>query len=117
MQKHEWLGNNATAFIFQFSMRNAVENNYYLVRFIAELEANGGDRILANQVNHSIITPSKKGFAMVILISMLILNILYTLKMFLEFNLVLNKWTFMGHMINIIASWAYTGFSLAIQIL
>lgn len=36
--------------------------------------------------------------------------------MLLEFNLVINKWTFLGHLINILASWAYVGFTLAIEV-
>jgi len=38
---------------------------------------------------------------------------LYTMKMFLEFNLVVNKWTLLGHSVNIAASWGFIGFSLA----
>lgn len=51
------------------------------------------------------------------LLYLIVINIIYTLKILLESNLSFDKWTFVGHLVNITASWVYVTASIILQVL
>ncbi|KAL4463097.1 hypothetical protein ABPG74_007098 [Tetrahymena malaccensis] len=116
MQKHQWINPDTLFVMIEFSMYDVISQSYFYIQYITEYDSTN-TYLLSKQIQHSIILHNDQAFTIVILVFMFILNILYNLKMLLEFNLVTNKWTLVGHLVNMLSSWAYIGFNLALQVL
>ncbi|EAS01722.2 polycystin cation channel protein (macronuclear) [Tetrahymena thermophila SB210] len=116
MQKHQWINSDTVFVMCEFSMYDVISQSYFYIQFITEYDSTN-TYLLSKSIQHSIIIHNDQAFTITILVFMFVLNILYNLKMLLEFNLVTNRWTLVGHLVNMLASWAYIGFNLAIQVL
>lgn len=97
---------------FRFSCYNVLAQSHFLIQYLLELDKGGG-AILVPSIRHALLNTQYSPVLIVALVTLFTVNLLYTMKMFLEFNLVVNKWTLVGHSVNITASWIYIGFSLA----
>ncbi|KAL4496427.1 hypothetical protein ABPG72_014657 [Tetrahymena utriculariae] len=116
MQKHQWINPDTLFVMCEFSMYDVISQSYFYIQYITEYDSTN-TYLLSKSIQHSIIMHNDQAFTITMLVFMFILNILYNLKMLLEFNLVINRWTLVGHLVNMLSSWAYIGFNLAIQVL